>query len=950
MREPGGPAGAGPATGPGTETGRGSRPGRRPDLRPDLRLDPEAAERIRTEIQRAGGREICFLAQVTEDRRIVHPRAVARGNHQAVLAASRDAQAGEILLHNHPSGVLEPSEPDLLLAARVYEAGLGTAITDNHAQALYVVVEPPEPRTRALLDLALLEGLLAPEGALSRMAPGYEDRPGQREMLRMVANRYNEGGVAVVEAGTGTGKSLAYLIPAARWALENGERTVVSTNTINLQEQLVAKDLPLVRRLVGKELTWAMVKGRGNYISIRRLFLAAESAPTLFEDDRSQELEALGEWIRTSPDGSLSDLSAPPSDEVWEEVRSDGDICLKARCPHFQECFYQQSRRKAAAADILVANHALLFSDVQLRRALENWTQSAVLPPYSHVILDEGHNAEDAATSHLGAEVTRTGLFRLFSRLDRNGKGVLAAVEQILAASPSSVERDDLLRRIETRLRPAAVEAREELHRFFDALEPGVPGPEEEPLRLGRGDARDPAEDAALLERLDRLVGGLLRVGREVEEVRIRVESDETLRDRLEARLLDLRSMERRLESARNALRLVLDPREEGDRFVRWIEGRGRRGDALRNVVLAAAPVEPGFLLRESLFRKVETAVVTSATLTVGEGDFRFIRGRLGLDESPEEPELPLPRAGETFADGSLVLDPGEGWGMGPKEPWEEGGSGDGVGGGAGPEGDHGGNGEMETPLSVTEVRVPSPFDYTTQTLLAVPTDLPGPRDGEAFHHATAAVAAELAEMTGGGIFLLFTSYRALQATAARLRRDGVDQRFPLLVHGEGPRSQLLSRFTAAGNGILLGTSSFWEGVDVPGDPLRGLILQKIPFRVPTEPITQARTEAIQRRGGNGFMGYQVPLAALRLRQGFGRLIRSRTDRGAVLLLDRRILHARYGPRLRAGLPDAPLVKGPWRELTVGLRRFYRAGGDAGDAGWEAPEASRLPRRRTGVD
>jgi ATP-dependent DNA helicase DinG len=504
--------------------------------------------------------------------------------------------------------------------------------------------------------------------------------------------------------------------------------------------------------------------------------------------------------------------------------------------------------------------------------------------------------------------VTRTGLFRLFSRLDRNGKGVLAAVEQILAGSPSGVERDDLLRRIETRLRPAALEAREELHRFFDALEPGVPGPEEEPLRLGRGDARDPAEDAALLERLDRLVGGLLRVGREVEEIRIRVESDETLRDRLEARLLDLRSMERRLESARNALRLVLDPREEGDRFVRWIEGRGRRGDALRNVVLAAAPVEPGFLLRESLFRKVETAVVTSATLTVGEGDFRFIRGRLGLDESPEEPELPLSRGGETFANGSLVLDPvldpgldpGEGWGVGPKEPWEEGG------------------GEVEAPLSVTEVRVPSPFDYTTQTLLAVPTDLPGPRDGEAFHHATAAVAAELADMTGGGIFLLFTSYRALQATAARLRRDGVDQRFPLLVHGEGPRSHLLSRFTAAGNGILLGTSSFWEGVDVPGDPLRGLILQKIPFRVPTEPITQARTEAIQRRGGNGFMGYQVPLAALRLRQGFGRLIRSRTDRGAVLLLDRRILHARYGPRLRAGLPDAPLVKGPWGESPAG--------------------------------
>ncbi len=878
--------------------------------RPPLSLDPEAAERMRGEIARAGGREVCFLAEVTPDRRIVHPRAVARGNHQAVLAASRDARPGEILLHNHPSGVLEPSDPDLVLAARVYEAGLGTAITDNQARGLYVVVEPPEPRSRSTLDLDVLEALLAPEGALHGLAPGYEDRPGQREMLRAVATRYNEGGVAVVEAGTGTGKSLAYLLPAARWALENGERTVVSTNTINLQEQLVGKDLPLVRKLVGTELSWAMVKGRGNYVSIRRLHLAAESAPTLFEDDRSQELEGLRAWIEATTDGSLSDLSAPPSDEVWEEVRSDGDICLKARCPHFQACFYQQSRRRAAAADLLVVNHALLFSDVQLRRALDNWTQSAVLPPYAHVILDEGHNAEDAATSHLGAEVTRTGLFRLLSRLDRNGKGVLPAVEQILAGAPPAPERDALLRRIQDRLRPAAMEAREELHRFFDALEPRVPGPDEEPLRLGRGDERDPTADPALLERLDRLVGALFRVGREVEEIRVRVESDEGLRDRLEARLLDLRALERRLESARDALRLVLDPREEGTRFVRWVEGRGRRGDALRNVVLAAAPVEPGALLREALFRKVETAVVTSATLTVGEGDFRFLRGRLGLDGTPEHPDFPVesgPRPAPALhlgegGGGGLEWEPEPGWDAGwerePPPPGEE-------------------------PLEVMELRVASPFDYPSQALLAVPTDLPGPGDGQAFHHATADAARALAELTGGGIFLLFTSYRALRTTAERLRQAGVDRRFPLLVHGEGPRSQLLSRFTDAGNGILLGTSSFWEGVDVPGEPLRGLILQKIPFRVPTEPITQARTEAMEARGGNGFMGYQVPLAALRLRQGFGRLIRSRADRGAVLLLDRRILHARYGRRLRAGLPDAPLLKGPWAEVEAGLRRFY---------------------------
>jgi len=248
---------------------------------------------------------------VASDRSIRDPRAVARGNHQAVLAAARDASSGEILLHNHPSGILEPSESDLALAARIYEEGLGTGIVDNAADSLYVVVEPPAARVRRELDLDELEAILAPGGALGRLHRGFEDRPAQRDMLREVALRYNEGGVAVVEAGTGTGKSLAYLIPAARWALDNGERTVVSTNTINLQEQLVSKDLPMVRRLVGADLRWSLVKGRGNYVSIRRLLLASESALTLFEDDRSRELDALVEWSKKTRDGSLVDLASP---------------------------------------------------------------------------------------------------------------------------------------------------------------------------------------------------------------------------------------------------------------------------------------------------------------------------------------------------------------------------------------------------------------------------------------------------------------------------------------------------------------------------------------------------------------------------------------------------------------------------------------------------------------
>jgi ATP-dependent DNA helicase DinG len=220
-------------------------------------------------------------------------------------------------------------------------------------------------------------------------------------MLRAIVERFNAGGVAIVEAGTGTGKSLAYLLPAAQWARENKERTVISTNTINLQEQLVRKDLPLVTSLAG-EVSWALVKGRGNYISIRRALLAAESQTSLFDDDRSSEMASLLEWIEVTQDGSLTDLPFSPAEETWEEVRSDPDICLRSRCPHFQRCFYQESRRRAASAELLVVNHHLLFTDLAVRRATRNYTQSAVLPAYKRVILDEAHNLEDAATSHLG--------------------------------------------------------------------------------------------------------------------------------------------------------------------------------------------------------------------------------------------------------------------------------------------------------------------------------------------------------------------------------------------------------------------------------------------------------------------------------------------------------------------------------------------------------------------
>jgi ATP-dependent DNA helicase DinG len=868
-----------------------------------LTLVPEAAARIRAEIQRARGREVCFLAEVTPERTVVNPRAVARGNQSAVLAVARDAPEGYLMIHNHPSGVLEPSDADLAVAAQIWDDGLGTAITDNDASALYVVVEPPAPRVRVALDLDALETLVSPEGPLAGAHPGYEDRRGQRAMIRMVGERFNEGGVTLVEAGTGTGKSLAYLLPAAQWAVANRDRTVISTNTINLQEQLVSKDLPLVSRLVDGELSWALVKGRGNYVSIRRARLAGQSAPDLFESDRSDELNTLLRWLDETEDGSLADLPFEPSEDVWEEVRSDPDACLRARCPHFQQCFYQRSRRRAASARLLVVNHHLLFTDVAVRRATGNWTQSAVLPPYRHVVLDEAHNVEDAATSHLGVEVSRRGMYRALSRLDRRGKGILRALDDALRMEEGrAVEHRT---RLEERVYPAVEDARATMGNFLDAVEPVFPGEGQEALRIvdgrGFGDHRvsplplaaDPGADGArgrhhsgsaagfggpdgtmpeplarpeIQERFRALVAAMQKLGRELRELRTRISGDEELSPELEGRLLDLHGSERRIGAHEVGLRLVLEPGDEAPNLVRWLErrGRGRRS----NLVFAAAPIELGPELRENLFSRVESTVLTSATLATRRR-FDFVRERLGLDP--------------------------------------------------------GGLAELERPLQVVEGVVDSPFDFEEQSVLVVPTDLPDAQgDARGLDRATAGVVREVAEVTDGGMFVLFTSYRALRAVAELLRHAGVDGRWPLFVQGEGDRSGLLRGFVKDGRGILLGTASFWEGVDVPGDPLRALVIQKLPFRVPSEPVTAARVEAMERRGLNAFNGYMLPLAALRLKQGFGRLIRSRDDRGTVILLDDRIVRKRYGAYLRESLPPVPFRKGPWLELMTGIRRFYR--------------------------
>jgi ATP-dependent DNA helicase DinG len=819
------------------------------------RIHEKAAAAMRAAIALAGGREVCFACQVDGEGLIETARVVSRGDPVSVIALPGFAQRGEMLVHNHPSGGLEPSNADLQIAERMYDDGVGFGIIDNRAENLYVVVEVPNNAPPKNLARDEMERDLGEEGPIARVHPRYEDRPSQRAMAARIAKLYNTGGIGLLEAGTGVGKSLGYLVPALRWAARNKERTIVSTNTINLQEQLVGKDLPFLQgALDDQPVRFALLKGWRNYVCLSRLEHAESAEATLFDDGLREEIQQLAGWASRSSDGSLSDLPSPPRPEAWDEVAAEPDLCQRFTCRHFEKCFVFKARRVAAEADVIVVNHHLLMSDIAVRRASGKWDDSAVLPAYSRLVIDEGHHLEDAAASHLGITVTRRGLQRLFGRLERRGRGLLPTLITRLNASRDliSVASLDL---VEDRLAPAVHSAREKSTLLFDLLDTLLGTSGSPVLRLTDQFAVHQVWDSglrvALQDTCDAL--GLLRDGLQI--VTERLETNTKVAEANAPLLSEMRAVIRRLEGASDALRETLAPLA-GSKTVRWLESKGRE----RSVAATSVPLDLAPILREDLFRRVKTTIVTSATLAT-DGDFTFLRNRLGLNEDDVEPTTGV---------------------------------------------------------------FPSPFHYDLQALLAIPTDAPQPNtDGASHTQFVKQAILDVAEASKGGLFVLFTSHRDVKLLASELRSAGFEGRWPLLVHGEEPRDTLLDRFRSTNGSVLLGTSSFWEGVDVPGRALRGLVIAKLPFKVPTEPLTAAHCEAIERNGGDPFNDYMLPHAALRLKQGFGRLIRSTTDTGVVVIADPRVIRMSYGRELLRVLPPARRLNGRWADLKEEIRKFY---------------------------
>ena len=722
--------------------------------------------------------------------------------------------------------------------------------------------EPPESE-RTPLDRQAIEGDLGPEGSIARSLPQYEDRASQREMAGAVADLYNDGGVGLLEAGTGVGKSLAYLVPALRWSAVNGDRTVVSTNTINLQEQLVRKDLPfLADAFAGEqEVKFVLLKGWRNYVCLLRLAQSKLLASSLLADDANAELQSIVDWAENTTDGSLADLPSPPKPEVWDEIAAEPDLCRKSECPHYGRCFLFQARREAQQADVVVVNHHLLMSDVAVKRAKQNWEDAAVIPAYTRLVVDEAHHIEDAAAAHLGTSATRRGLQQLFARLvkhgagTRGGRGLLHSLEMRLLTAQDllSTASLDIIRKT---LVPGVEASREKATFLFDLLHTYLQSRGETVRRLTGEFADDPIWRAGLAVALTDVLGEIRLLQSGLDMIRIRMEGAKKPDESVMPLIGEMIAVGRRLEGAAFALEGTLRPPPQGEPMVRWVELRGREG----NVGVSAVPLNLAPILREDLFSRVDTAILTSATLAT-DARFDFLSRRLGIDSI-----------------GANV---------------------------------------------VTEI-FPSPFEYPTHALFMVPTDAPAPNQDSSGHmQAVVRSIIDVTAASDGGVFGLFTSHRDVRAAAAELRARGVERSRPLYVHGEDGRDNLLRKFRASERAILLGTASFWEGVDVPGRALRGLIIARLPFRVPSEPVTAAHCEAIVQRGGDAFAEYMVPHAALRLKQGFGRLIRTATDRGVIVLVDPRAVNKAYGRSLLRDLPPARQVFGPWNTIVKQLQSFY---------------------------
>lgn len=836
------------------------------------RFTPEVQDELRSIVLAMEGREVFAVGMLNSKGLVENLEILGRGTEGAVPAPFQRRSYAQVLIHNHPSGILFPSDADVVVAAEASAEGFGSYIVDNGVSHVLVVAEPIKPKLIRSLDADEIAAVLDSHGKLSHIMPEFEARLSQVEMAHDVTEIISDGGILVAEAGTGVGKSFAYLIPALAWAIGNSEPVVISTATINLQQQIYKKDFPIVSSLFKKPAKAVVVKGRGNYLCKRRLYAAIEE-DALFSDS-SMKLREILEWDNGGGSGDKSDLALPDDDPIWSRVCSESDYCLSLHCPYHDKCHVIHIRLEAASAQLIIANHHVLLADLEAKRIREGIINT-VLPSYQALVIDEAHALEASATSLFSETFSKRSIQRLLLRLSRHKKRIQVGILASLSKLPDIPSMLIDAARLQLENTESSADA-------FNAVAATCFLENESSVLVKNLSGLNRTMFLSALQNLEKEIALLVtRLGEISEAIAQELEDEESV--------IELRITLRSLEEMAALLAQFIKPESEpGSIFWLQVDKKNPKEPV---VICSATPLDVAPILSERLFEKIRSCICTSATLTIN-GSFQWWRSRVGLLERGIS-ETRLLEAGQSKSNRDL------------KNRL---------------------SGQTLERNSIQNPRIlqknyPSPFPYSKNAMLAIDTEATPPDSPEFQAYLNTAVA-KLLKASRGRALVLFTSHKALRdtynAVSPLLEQEGV----LALRQGQKDRYSLLRTFVNDISSVLFATESFWEGVDAPGETLSLVIITRLPFRVPTDPIQSSRAAAIDARGGNSFAEMSIPEAVILFKQGFGRLIRHSQDRGVVAVLDVRILKKAYGSLFISSLPRCRLAMGALDSICRDVAEF----------------------------
>ena len=803
------------------------------------RFSEESLQTIKKYLEEHNNKSMIFKATFDEDEKIQKPFFLSLYKKKSFEETLTKVGKNEVVIRTTKPNQLYPSDMELELSEELYtRKNIAYCLLSSDLDDFYFV----QDIDRIFLEEIDIENYFAKDGILAKEIKGFEYRQEQEEMAHYIQDAINEDRKIIIEAGTGTGKTLAYLIPAIKWAVTNKKKVIIATNTINLQEQLLLKDIPLAKSIIKDEFSYVLVKGRNNYVCKRlfnELVLGKSIDIETFSMEAREQIEYILKWGNKTKTGDKAELPFEVYPDVWELVQSTTELCLGKKCPYRKECFYMKTRMEKMEADILISNHHVFFADLNVRAETDFDSEYLILPRYDMVIFDEAHNVESVARSYFSVEVSKISFTRLLNRIyqkknkKKKEKSALIRVEDTV--DEKNLEDSEQYIYLLNTLKEEISILQNIGDEYFDEIRKIYETNTEAPIKKSLNNFE--MTKSRFLENLrekkdifQSKLADFLNLMMSFNNV-IDEEKDKN------PEVINFNNHLKMFKAYIDSFKFINS--FEDDNYIYWLDINSKR----TNVILTATPLNIAQKLSTVLFDNLDRLVFASATIVVN-GNFDYFKKSLGLDEE-----------------------------------------------------------------DCIEAIIKSPFDYDEQMSVYIPSDIQDSENINAFVSDASKFILNILLKTNGKAFILFTSYTMLNQIYYSISKKLKDKGFEVFLHGDKPRSQIIKEFKEAENPILFGTTSFWEGVDVQGENLSNVIITKLPFLVPTDPVVSAISKKIEEDGGNSFMDFQLPEAIIKFKQGVGRLIRKKTDSGNIFILDNRILKKRYGSLFINALPSQKNIK-----------------------------------------